>query len=167
VAELAQLAATIGTAVTVRKVRNNFARKMLGQRLASRSRLRFLSRCHPLDSRFHLGLRGLQLFQMEFELFELNNDLLALDAEYLAPQLLDEQLQMLNLLAARTQFLLLLGECLTMGLKLSLQRSKLVFIRSGKRSKFLSMRNQQCLQRLSIEPVEIRQLSGIHRCSMP
>jgi len=104
---------------------------------------------------------------MEFELFELNNDLLALDAEYLAPQLLDEQLQMLNLLAARTQFLLLLGECLTMGLKLSLQRSKLVFIRSGKRSKFLSMRNQQCLQRLSIEPVEIRQLSGIHRCSMP
>jgi len=57
VAELAQLAATIRAAVTMRKMRDNFAREMLGQRLASRSRLRFLGRCYPLDSRFHLGLR--------------------------------------------------------------------------------------------------------------
>jgi hypothetical protein len=107
VAELAQLAAAIGTAVTLRKVADNFAREMFRQRLASRSRLRFLSRCHPLNSGFLLGLRGLQLFQMEFELFELNNDLLALDAEHPAPQLLDDQLQMLDLLAAGTQFLAL------------------------------------------------------------
>src|ERR1035441_3978574 len=65
VAELAQLAATIRTAVAVRKVSDNFAREMLGQRLASRSRLRFLGRCYPLDSRFHLGFRGLPLFPME------------------------------------------------------------------------------------------------------
>jgi hypothetical protein len=37
---------------------------------------------------------------MKFELFELNNDLLALDAEHPAPQLLDDQFQMLDLLAA-------------------------------------------------------------------
>src|ERR1019366_6354664 len=37
VAELAQRAATIRTAVAVRKVRDNFAWEMLGQRLASRS----------------------------------------------------------------------------------------------------------------------------------
>ena len=37
---------------------------------------------------------------MEFELFELDNDLLALDAEYSAPQLLNDQLQMLDLLTA-------------------------------------------------------------------
>jgi hypothetical protein len=72
--------------------------QMFGQRLASGSRLRFRSRCHPITSGFHLGLRGLQLFQMKFKLFELNNDLLAFDAPAL--QLLDDQLQMLNLLAA-------------------------------------------------------------------
>ena len=92
---------------------------MLGQRLASGSRLRFRSRSHSLDSGFHLGLRGLQLFQMKFKLFKLNNDLLALDAEHPAPQLLDDQLQMLDLLAAGTQLLILLGECLAMGLELS------------------------------------------------
>ena len=58
---------------------------------------------HSLNSGFHLGLRGLQLFQMKFKLFELNNDLLALDAEHPAPQLLDDQLQMLDLLAAGTR----------------------------------------------------------------
>ena len=73
---------------------------MLGQRLASGSRLRFRSRSHSLYSGFPLGLRGLQLFQMKFELLELNNDLLALDAEHPAPQLLDDQLQMFDLLAA-------------------------------------------------------------------
>jgi len=58
---------------------------------------------------------------MEFELFELSNDLLALDTEYPAPQLLDDQLQVFDLLVAGTQFLdlfrqrlALLGEYLTL-----------------------------------------------------
>jgi hypothetical protein len=40
-------------------------------------------------------------------------------------------------------------------------------MRGGKRSKFLSMRNEERFQSLSIKTVKIRQLSGIHRCSMP
>src|ERR1039458_3040161 len=136
-AELAQLAAAIRTAVAMKSVADNLAWEMLGQRLAPRSRLRFRSRYHPLDSGFHLCLRGLQLFQMKFELLKLNNNLLALDSEHPPPQLLDDQLQMLDLLAARAQFLVLLGECLAMGLKLSLERSKLVLMRSGKRNELL------------------------------
>ena len=37
---------------------------------------------------------------MKFELLELNNDLLAFDAVYPAPQLLDDHLQTFDLLAA-------------------------------------------------------------------
>src|SRR5438876_6845427 len=40
-AELAQLAAAVGTRVTVKGMCDNLARKMLGQRLAPGSRLRF------------------------------------------------------------------------------------------------------------------------------
>jgi hypothetical protein len=56
-----------------------------------------------------------------------------------------------DLFAAGTQFLILLGECLAMGLKLSLKRSKLVFMRSGKGSEFLLMRMEQRQQCLSIK----------------
>src|ERR1700733_15267650 len=161
-AELAQLAAAVGTRVAVKSVRHHFAREMFRQRLAPGSCLRFLCRGHAFHSGFHLGLRGLHLLPMEFKLFELKNDLLALDAEHPALQLLDDQLQMLDLLTAGTQFLILLGECLAMGLKLSLKRSKLVFMRNGKGSKFLLMRKEQRQQCLSIKRVEIRQRSGIH-----
>ena len=116
-----------------------------GSGLRRGSRLRFRSRCHSLNSGFHLGLRGLQLFQMEFELFELNNDLLALDAEHPALQLLDDQLQMLDLLAAGAQLLILLGECLAMGLKLSLKRAKLVFA-SGNEIEAPLDAHEQCQQ---------------------
>src|SRR5271155_4607761 len=101
-AELAQCSAATGTAIVLRKMCDDLAEKMLGQRLARRSRLDFGSRCNGFDGRLHLSLRGLQLFQMEFELFELNDNLLALPAKHRAPQLLDRQLQMLDLLAART-----------------------------------------------------------------
>ena len=129
---------------------------MLRQRLAPRSRLRFRSRSHPLNSGFHLGLRGLQLFQMKFKLFELDNDLLALDAKHPAPQLLDDQLQVLDLLAARTQFLTLFREYVPLALKLRFESSQ-----------FSLMRKDQCLKSFSIEPVEVRQRSGIHAHSMP
>src|ERR1700722_3120840 len=151
----------------MKSVADNLARQMVRQRLAPRSRLRFCSRPHPLNSGFTLCLRGLQLFQMEFKLFELDNDLLALDAEHSAPQLLDDQLQMLDLITAGTQFLILLRECLAMGLELRLKRSKLIFMGNGEKSKLLLMLNQQSLQSFSIEPVKIRQLSGIHTHSMP
>src|SRR5260370_12523210 len=71
-AELAQPAATVGTPVTMKSVADNLAEEMLGQRLASRSRLRFRSRTHSLNSGFTLRLRALQLFQIEFELLQLN-----------------------------------------------------------------------------------------------
>ena len=41
------------------------------------------------------------------------------DAKHPSLQLLDDQLQLLDLLAAGTKFLILLGECMAMGLKLS------------------------------------------------
>jgi hypothetical protein len=43
-----------------------------------------------------------------------------------------------------------------MGLELSLERSKLVLMRSGNRSQLLLMPNEQRLQSLSIEPIKIR-----------
>ena len=162
-AELAQLAAAVGTAVARNAVCHDFAREMLRQRLAPGSRLRFPSRGHAIDSRFHLSLRGLQFFEMEFELFELKNHLLALDAEHPALQLLDDQLQMFDLLAVGAQLLVLLGECLAMGLELSLERSQLVFMRS----KLLLMRMDQGQQCLSIQRIKIRQGSAIHERSMP
>jgi hypothetical protein len=162
-AELAQLAAAIGTAVAGDTVRHHLTRQVFGQRLTPGSRLRFRSRCDLINRGFHLGLRGLQLFQVEFELLQLNHDLLALDAEHPALQLLDDQLQVFDLLAAGAQLLILLGERLAMGLKLSLKRSQLVFMRS----KLLLMRNEQCQQRLSIQRFKIRQRSGIHGRSMP
>jgi hypothetical protein len=60
-----------------------------------------------------------------------------------------------------------LGECLAMGLKLSLKRSKLVFMRSGKGSEFLLMRKEQRQQYLSIKRIKMRQRSAIHERSMP
>ena len=57
-----------------------------------------------------------------------------------------------------------------MGIELGLERSKLVLTRicqSSESSKFLLMRDKQCLQSLSIKPVKIRQLSCIHAHSMP
>jgi hypothetical protein len=104
---------------------------------------------------------------MEFELLKLNHDLLALDAKPPALQLLDNQLQMVDLLAVGTQLFILLGECLAMGLKLSLKRPKLVFMGSGKGSKFLLMRVEQRQQCLSIQRIKIWQGSAIHERSMP
>ena len=105
--------------------------------------LRFVDRGDAFDSRLHLGLRGLQLLQMEFKLFELKHHLLALDAEHPALQLLDDQLQVFDVLAAGAQLIVLLGEGLAVRLKLHLERSKLVFMRSGERSKLLLVRVEQ------------------------
>jgi hypothetical protein len=140
----------------VKSVCDNLAWEMLGQRLAPRSRLRFRSRGHAFYSGFHLGLGGLQLFQMEFKLFELKNHLLALDTEHPALQLLDDQLQVLDLLAAGTQFPALFGEYLPVALKLGFESCQLGL-----------MRKDQCRQCFSIELVEIRQRSAIHGRSMP
>ena len=56
------------------------------------------------------GLRGLgrlQLFQLQLQLFDLSIQLLRLAAELHAPQLGDQQLQLLDLAAMREQLLML------------------------------------------------------------
>ena len=74
---------------------------------------------------------------MKFELLKLKNDLLALDAEHPALQLLDDQLQVFDLLAAGTQLLDLLGERLAMGIEFSSGAIEArLSCRSGKGSKF-------------------------------
>jgi hypothetical protein len=70
-AELAQVAAAVGTAVALKSVSDNLAWQMFGKRPASGSRLRFRSRHYSLRGGFHLGPRGLQLFQVKFELLKL------------------------------------------------------------------------------------------------
>ena len=170
VAELAQLAATIRTAVAVRKVRDNFARKMFRKRLTSRFRLRSFNRCHPLNRSFHLGLRGLQFFQMEFELFELNNDLLALTPEDRAPQLLDDELQMRDLLVAGTQLLAPRGERLAVFIEFRVQLLECLVLRGERRALFSQLVvpvDEQRLQRFDVELIEIRQLSNNYERSMP
>ena len=52
----------------------------------------------PLCVYFIGSLRGLSLFQLQFELLKLNLDLLALRAEEHATQLFDDQLQVFDLL---------------------------------------------------------------------
>ena len=81
-------------------MRYDFARQMLRQRPALRSRLQFLRRRDAIRHSFHLSLGCLFLFQLELKLFELEDDLLALLAEHHVPQLLDHELQMFDPLAA-------------------------------------------------------------------
>jgi hypothetical protein len=65
---------------------------------------------NPVSDRFRRSLRGLQFFQFQFELLQLNDDLLALLTEDGAPQLFNQQLQMFDLVATCVQFLALFGE---------------------------------------------------------
>ena len=116
------------------------------------------------------GLRGLQLFQMEFELFELNNDLLALLAEDPAPQLLDQQLEMLDLLVAGTQLFALRGERLAVFIEFRVQLLECLVLRGERRALFDQLVmpvNEQRLQRFDVELIEIWKSSNNHERSMP
>ena len=91
---------------------------------------------------FFGSLSSLQFFKPELKLFQFSAQLLALPAEDHPPVLLDDQLQMLDLMCARSEFLVL-------------------FQRLG------MLGDHQRLQRFWIEPVEIRQGSRNHDRSMP
>ena len=122
-----------------RDVRYYFALKMRGQGLALGPRLGSCLRISRVGSRFRRCLRGLQFFQFQFELFQLNRDLLALASEYRSPQLLDNQLQVFDLL----------------------------LVRAKRRPIPIVLLNQQRLQRFYVEPIERRQRGGVHERSMP
>jgi hypothetical protein len=79
----------------------DFAGKMRGKRLAVGPGLRLGLCCGRFYACFSGGLRSLQLFQAQFELFELDGDLLAPGPEHHALQLLDDQAQTLDLMALR------------------------------------------------------------------
>ena len=111
-AELLQRSAAIRAAVVFGSVRDGLARQMRRQGLALGPRLWRRFGANRVCSRIRRGLRGLQFFQFQFELFQLDDDLLALLTEDRAPQLLDQQLQMFDLLAASAQFIALFGELL-------------------------------------------------------
>jgi hypothetical protein len=89
-AEVAQLAAAIGTAVLSGEVGNHFAGKVRGKRLARRPGLRLRLWCGYFYTDFSNSPPGLQLFQPQFELLDLNSYLLAFSAEQHAAKLLDD-----------------------------------------------------------------------------
>src|ERR1700721_1248705 len=84
-AELLQCAAAVRATVVPRDVRYYFALEMRGQGLALGPRLGSCLRISRAGSRFRRCLRGLQFFQFQFELFQLNRDLLALASEDRSP----------------------------------------------------------------------------------
>jgi hypothetical protein len=71
-AEVAQRASAIGAAVLAWKMRDYFAGKVRGKRPAHGSGLSLSLRCGRLYAGFSGSLRGLQLFQPQFELLKLD-----------------------------------------------------------------------------------------------
>jgi hypothetical protein len=143
-AEAAQLVAATGATVLPWKVCDDLAGKMRGQRPARGLGLG-LGLGH-FYACFSGGLRGLQFFQVKFELLNLDGDLLTPGPEHHALQLLDDHAQTLDLMALRGErFEVCQGCLLTLPVLLDNQR----------------------LQRCNIESIEIWQNSGNHGRSMP
>lgn len=94
--QFAQPSAIVGACLMARQMRVDFARKMLGQGTAE-----WLRRCGTLCGRKRLrlldGTGGLQIFQLELELLDLVEDLLALRSEEHPLQLLNQQRQAFDL----------------------------------------------------------------------
>ena len=97
--ELTQLATALRAALTMRKVRHDLARQMFSKRLACRLMNFGLWRCC-----FYRSLKfrpsRLHLFQVQFELPKLDDDLLALGTEQHPSQLLHLQLEMFDVLGS-------------------------------------------------------------------
>jgi hypothetical protein len=121
---------------------------MFGQRLTYRFRRRRPTRRLSRECRNELALRGnlggLQFFQLQLQLFDLPLQLLRLAPKLHAPQLGDEQLQMLDLTFAREQPLL-------------------------RSDQLIMLRQDQRLQSSGIEKIQVgeRRKRGSHRRSMP
>jgi hypothetical protein len=169
-AEATKVAAAIGAAVFARRVRDNFARKMLGQRFARRSGLGFGLRRDCLDTGLYFGPCRLQLFQVQFELFNLDCNLLAPGAEHHPLELLDDKLQMLNLLGVGKKLLRLFHNCLALAIKLGFKSCLLCresCLLCVARCQLSAMPNKQRHQCFSIERIKVRQRSDNHARSMP
>jgi hypothetical protein len=151
-AELLQCTAAIRAARVLGSMGYGFAPKMLGQRLTPGTRRGRRFGARRIGSRFRRRLRGLQLFQFQFELLQLDDDLLALAPKDRAPQLLDEQLQMFDLLAARVQFIALRGKPLALRGELDMLAMTL---------------NKEYLQRFVVQLIEIGKSADSHALSMP
>ena len=142
-AEVLQCAAAIRAALVLGSMSYRFAREMRGQRLAPGPRRRRNFGANRIGGRFRRCLRGLQLFQFKFKLLQLNDDLLTLPAKDRTPQLLDDQLQMFDLLAARAQFIALFGELLALRGKLGFERGQFFFL-PGRSLALLKQLIQKC-----------------------
>lgn len=88
--DLLQRSAAIRAALVFGNMGYVFAPKMLGQRLAPGPHPGRRFGENPVSNRFRRSLRGLQLFQFQLKLLQVNDDLLALLTEDRAPQLLDQ-----------------------------------------------------------------------------
>ncbi len=144
--EITQRFAAIRAAVLLGMVGYNFAGKMRGKRLAGGPGLRLGLCCGRFYACFSGGLRSLQLFQAQFELFKLDGDLLALGPEHHALQLLDDQAQTLDLMAVRGERFQMCRVCLpTLRMLLDDQR----------------------LQGFDIKSIEVGKSGGNHDRSMP
>lgn len=99
--QLLQISATGRAICRRRQIHFFIARQMFGQRFARRTLTwRAIGGRHfP----FSLGVVRLQIFQLQFKLFDLMVELLGLAAELHAPQFCDPQFQMLDLGIARVQ----------------------------------------------------------------
>src|ERR1700728_1510661 len=106
--EMAKIAAALRAAPLHRLVRDDLARQMLRQWLARKDRNNVIRLRVAVCRRRKRRVDGLHLFQLKFELVELQRELLALPPEEHAAQLLHHQLQMFDLLCMRGQFGLML-----------------------------------------------------------
>jgi hypothetical protein len=102
-AQAAQLATALRAGIVLRHVHLDLAWKMIGQRAAGVARLRIGGLRSYFASLHTLGLRGLQIFQPQFQLLDLLCDLLRRAPEQHPAQLLKLQLQILHFIVARAQ----------------------------------------------------------------
>ena len=136
-AELPQPATAVRAGVMVGQVGVDFARKVFGQRAAKRPGGHGTF-CRSDGPRLFDDAGGLQLFQLQLQLFDLAEDLLALLSEQHPLQLLDQQRQSLDLAGARNQ----------------------------RRRVLPMLLDQQRLDSFRIERVEVRKRGGEHERSM-
>jgi hypothetical protein len=102
-AQAAQLATALRAGIVLGHVHLDLAWKMIGQCAAGVARLRIGGLRSYFASLHTLGLRGLQIFQPQFQLLDLLCDLLRGAPEQHPAQLLKLQLQILHFIVARAQ----------------------------------------------------------------
>src|ERR1700745_3980326 len=157
-----QLATAVRTAIAGRRVGCDFPREMLWERLAFRSWLPLLRRCPSFSTSLQLGMSRLVFFQLKLHLLQLDDDLLAIRAEDDMTKLLDRQLQVLDMLAARAQLVCLLRESDSVRIEFGFKKSNLLVTCRDQRCQFFLMSPHQRQQLAPIQVVQIRQRSVIH-----